>query len=367
MNFYSVYKKQIIWFVRIIISLLFLVSAISKCYPIYAFEKQLVDLNITNWCNARYFARLIISLELSIAIAILQNHFIKKFVIPVTGLLLVGFCIHLGIQMYQHGATAGNCGCFGQLIPMTPLEAFIKNIVTLLLLLYLYKNVNESKDTKKDFVYILLYYFLSAFIIFFTYPFCPCPPNIKSSEKIANASDSVFLKNDTNTVSIDSENSKKVERIDSVKKDTTKNNNIINEPKKTISKFSAFTDFNNQKINLDQGKKIVCLFIPGCDHCRAAAKELIAVSKSHKLPSIYVIFMNEETFKIPEFFTEIKQRFPYLIIEDIPAFFNLLGRGANTPGVVYLWNGNIIKNYEGLDKNKFDANDLVKKIESNTF
>ena len=68
---------------------------------------------------------------MAIAIGILQNHFIKSFVIPITILLLTAFCIHLGIQMVEHGAMNGNCGCFGQLIPMTPLEAAIKNIITI--------------------------------------------------------------------------------------------------------------------------------------------------------------------------------------------------------------------------------------------
>ena len=36
-----------------------------------------------------------------------------------------------------------NCGCFGDLIPMTPLQALIKNILTLLVLLspILVKNI----------------------------------------------------------------------------------------------------------------------------------------------------------------------------------------------------------------------------------
>ena len=61
---------------------------LAKSFPIWAFEKQLVDLGIVNWCNAPYLARLIIALETAIAIAILQKHYIKSFVIPVTILLL---------------------------------------------------------------------------------------------------------------------------------------------------------------------------------------------------------------------------------------------------------------------------------------
>jgi hypothetical protein len=70
-----------------------------------------------------YLARFIIALEIAIAIAILQPHFIKRIIIPSIILLLIAFCLHLAIQMYQYGAMNGNCGCFGQLIPMTPLEA----------------------------------------------------------------------------------------------------------------------------------------------------------------------------------------------------------------------------------------------------
>ena len=123
---------------------MFLLSAVAKSFPIWAFEKQLVDLGIVDWCKAPYLSRLIIALETAIAIAILQKNYLKSFVIPLTIVLLAAFCIHLGIQMVQHGAMNGNCGCFGQLIPMTPLEAFIKNIITIGLLIYLYLNVSDK-------------------------------------------------------------------------------------------------------------------------------------------------------------------------------------------------------------------------------
>ena len=75
--------------------------------------------------------------------------------------------------------------------------------------------------------------------------------------------------------------------------------------------------------------------------------------------------MNEEVYKIPEFFTEVKSSFPYFVIDDIPTFFKLLGNKATTPGINYLWNGNIIKAYEGIETNKFNAEEMLKIIESN--
>lgn len=366
-------KKHLPFIVRLIIAALFLLSAVAKSFPIWAFEKQLVDLGIVDWCTAPYLARLIIALETAIAIAILQKHYIKSFVIPVTITLLVAFCVHLGIQMYEHGAMNGNCGCFGQLIPMTPFEAFIKNLVTIALLVYLYKNVADHPKGENKFVYILFFYFLSAFIMFFVFPFCPCPKqtevipaiedSVSKTDSIVNPTDSInnLMVKDTSSVKQDAKN---IQNKLGANKDSAKIV-AVPEPPKTQSKFAAYQSFSGKKVNLDEGKKIVCLFVPGCDHCREAAKELAKISRTHKLPPIYVLFMNEETFKIPEFFSETKMALPYFVIDDIPTFFKLLGNKATTPGLLYLWNGNIIKSYEGLDDHKFNADEMVRIIESN--
>lgn len=363
------FNKYLPLIVRILISALFLLSAVAKSFPIWAFEKQLVDLGIVDWCNAPYLARLIIAMEGAIAIAILQNNYIRTFVIPVTLLLLTAFCIHLGIQMYQHGAMNGNCGCFGQLIPMTPLEAFIKNIVTILLLVYLYRKLFNKEKGENRFVVLLFIYFLSAFAMFFFFPFCPCAKTTdkQNTQSLLPIDSSIIINDSVNIISTDTVKPFSKDSSNSVvkKKDTVAV--AVKEPAKTISKFAVFTDFNGRKVNLDEGKKIVCLFVPGCDHCRDAAKELVSMSKKHKLPPVYVLFMNEEVFKIPEFFKETNSNYPYHIIDDIPTFFKLLGNNATTPGVNYLWNGNIIKSYEGLEANKFNAIEMISAIESNRY
>ena len=359
-------KKHLPLIVRILVSALFLLSAVAKSFPIWAFEKQLVDLGIIDWCYAPHLARLIIALETAIAIAILQKHYLKTFVIPVTIILLIGFCAHLGIQMVEHGAMNGNCGCFGQLIPMTPLEAFIKNIITILLLVYLYRNVENKPQGENKFVVILFIYFLSAFFMFFFFPFCPCSktktPEIIVPQIISDTTTTDSLKIDSAEVK-DTSKGKGIEIVK--QKDSIKKIEVDLGPTKTVSKFAIYNNFSGKQVNLDEGKKIVCLFVPGCDHCRDAAKELAILKKKNNLPPIYIIFMDEETFKIPEFFTETKSNFPYFVMSDIPAFFKLLGNKATTPGINYLWNGNIIKAYQGVEDQKFNGAELVKIITSN--
>lgn len=369
-------KIYILWSLRILVFILFLLSAIAKLVPVWAFEKQLVDLQLFTWCQAPYFARFIIAVEIAIGFAILQNNLIKRLVIPATILLLLAFCIHLSIQIYQFGAMNGNCGCFGQLIPMTPLEALIKNILTIAILIYLYKNVTEHVP-RKWLVPVVLFVASQA-IVFLLFPFKPCTDTQETPqtaiEETLPTEPATEIKDTVQTVEVPPNDKTEVpvKTTEAVQKESPEKTDAPVEKKEVAaekpaparkhSQFSKFTAFGDKKVNLDDGKKIICLFAAGCDHCRDAAKEICQLSQNKDFPEVYVLFMDEETFLIDEFFTVAKCRFPHQVV-DIPQFWNLLGVGKTTPGVFYLWNGNIIKSFDGIDKNKFNAADLSKALE----
>ena len=136
-------KENINWILRLILSALFIVSAVAKLYPspyfaISTFEvKQLYPLGFSAEI-APYFSRVLIGIEFALGIAILISHYLNKITIPATLLLLTVFTIHLSYTTFSSG-NAGNCGCFGELIPMTPVEAIIKNILAIGLLIWLFK------------------------------------------------------------------------------------------------------------------------------------------------------------------------------------------------------------------------------------
>ena len=68
-------------------------------------------------------------------------------------------------------------------------------------------------------------------------------------------------------------------------------------PKKVKSGYEKYFP------GIDNGKKILCYFVPGCDHCMDTAKELNEMrKKDNNFPPVFVIFMNEEPEKIPTFF-----------------------------------------------------------------
>ena len=119
-------NNQLVFALRLLISALFFLSAFAKLYPtpMYGITKifeqgQLIPMGFSE-SLAPYFSRLIISVEFFFAITILFNNYLKKIVVPFAFIMIAIFSIHLTTQIFGN---AENCGCFGELIPMTPLEA----------------------------------------------------------------------------------------------------------------------------------------------------------------------------------------------------------------------------------------------------
>lgn len=346
-------KRFLPWTFRIILSVLFLLSAAAKLYPsptfgITLFEiKQLVPLGF-NACFAPYFSRFIIGAEISLGLALLQPHFLKSIVVPISTLLLAVFVGHLTYEIIVTG-NEGNCGCFGALLPMTPLEAVIKNLFAIGMLIYLFFNTSDKEKEKNNF-YILTSLFLgSTLFMFGLTPIEKC----ETQKTVASQ---------TNIIEIDTpeESTTNVSTISTTGKtnptDTSKLVKINMGPKKVTSAFSQLVP------RIDEGKKLLCFFAAGCDHCQAAAKSLAQLSKSNPdFPKVHIIFMDEETEKIPEFFKLAGKSFNHQIL-GIAKFYNTLGSSKDTPGVALLWNGNIIKFFDGTNANQYDAAKLKAEL-----
>lgn len=356
-------KNYIAWTLRIIVSVLFIVSALAKLskghlldspyFAISTFEvKQLYPMGFSEGF-APYFSRTLIGIELALGLLLLQKNYLRKFIIPVTTLLLAVFIGHLSYVTFLSGGNTGNCGCFGELIPMTPIEAIIKNIVAVGLLGYLFTLL--PKDAKNGNFWVLTtVLFATILAIFMLAPIQPPASNFSVSSPEETTIDSLAIdsaKIDTTVAPVSVK--------DTVKKADEKKEEIkvdINEP---VKHKSGYTQYFSK---IDTGRKTLCFFVPGCDHCRLAAKELTELKKTNKnFPDISIIFMNEEADLIPDFFKEAGAEYPYKIIEVIP-FWKVLGSGKDTPGVKYLWNGNEYKYYWGIDDNKFDPVDYQKLI-----
>lgn len=302
--------KNITLISRLLISALFLLSAIAKLYPtpLYGITKvfeegQLIPMGFSEDV-APFLSRLIIAFEFFIAFAILQTHYIKKLIIPSTIILLIIFNVDLALDIFV--GNDENCGCFGQLIPMTPTEAFIKNIFTILLLIFIYRNVNDKKESS----FLLLF---NSYLIISVLMFSLLPIATNSSGK-------------------------------------------------QVSSYSTYVD---ESFNINDGKKILCFFDAGCEHCMDAAKSLTEIaSNSTDFPDVHIIFSDTEEGKIPDFLKYSGKEYSYQIMEfynpddEINSYLEVLGYEYENPVVIYYNNGNQMRFYDGTGANEYDAKDF---------
>lgn len=310
-------QKTIVWAIRFLVSAVFILSAVAKLYPsatlgISTFEtKYLGDLGIEG-VFAKVFSRLIIGLEFSIAILILLPYYLRKIVFPITIGLLSVFSIHLAIQTV--GGEASNCGCFGELIPMTPLQALIKNIITIGLLILPLTKLKEGLEEKNNFSNILIVGLTVSLLMFIF-----IPQGDSSGGEVV-------------------------------------------EVEAGESEFSVYFE------DIGKENKLLCFFSPTCEHCMEAAKELTELKSRFPgiIPEVNILFMDEagdgSEADIEKFFEYIGAKYNYkaLSVEEfIEVFWN---DDNNFPGVMYLYNGEERLFFDGSEGNEFNAEKLLEEI-----
>jgi uncharacterized membrane protein YphA (DoxX/SURF4 family) len=348
------HRNKLIWIVRIIIAFLFILSAAAKLMPIEFFEKQLVSIAVkpgilfefTNWSTAPVWARAIITIEFFLGLSLLIPFFQRRFTIPVSISMLIMFIAHLSYQIALFG-NSGNCGCMGELLPMSPLSAILKNIVTIALLIYLYFARKKYSNENPIFHFLLFpAVVLSILIVFPLKKSCFCEKEID--------------------VRVNAEVSKLNSRIDTllIVLNSRKFSDTlvpiprpVSKPKSIVSEFHNYKEFElNGKIinsNIDEGKSIICVFNPDCDHCLDLSKKLKVISKNTKIAKIHFLFYNPDAsdnadmkLQIFEFMKGSNTNVPFKII-DINSFNHLLVNAPAPPRLTILENGKILYDYLG--------------------
>ena len=308
-------NQKLIYALRILISGLFLLSAFAKLYPtpMYGITKvfeegQLLKMGFSENL-APYFSRFIIGAEFFLSITILFNNYLKKLIIPLSFIMIAVFSVHLSTQIF---GDSENCGCFGDLIPMTPLQALIKNIITLVILAVIYK---KSKDVRGSFSKLVILFLAISTVMFAALPVSSQLKNIRTSS------------------------------------------------------FSNHVISDNFDIN--EGRKILCFFDAGCEHCQEAAKGLKNLSSEiSDFPQVHIIFSDAEEYNIPKFFEFVGGEFSYQVMpfylddDEVNSYLEVLGYEYENPAVIYLENGNQIRFYDGTGRNEFHPEELRKLLDN---
>jgi hypothetical protein len=329
---------------RVLLAGMFFLSAIAKLYPsatlaLGTFEaKQLIPMGFDETV-AQYFSRILIGCELALGFGLLLPHYFKRLVLPLSFLMLFVFSAQLTYEIITVG-NKGNCGCFGALLPMTPLQALVKNILAMGMLIYLYIVTNKDDDKRNPF-FILTMVLAAILAIFMVGP-------MQQKTKTAPVIQGTIQEADTANIA-----------PADTKIDTTNIIDPVPEVKEPKAKKSGFS---NLFPDIDKGKKILCFFAPGCDHCKETARDLTKMKKQIVgFPDIRIVFMDEESELIPDFFAFAGSDYTYLVL-DVLTFWKTLGSSKDTPGVMYFWNGNLMKEYNGIAEKKFKEGEFKKAV-----
>lgn len=287
----------------------FIYSGWTKLFPIEPFEYTFVDLGFINWQAAPFVARTLIGVEFLIGVLLLFNLNLKKYTYKLAiGTLLI-FCIYLILLIVVVG-NKGNCGCFGETIKMTPLQALIKNIMMLTLFFILYK-FHEGWEVPKKWSIVITLVFASSI----AFPFVRNPIELNYSE--------VYLNKDTQNFKLEL--------------DSLYNNATLNIPPKTLS----------------TGKHVIVFMSMTCPHCRIAAKKMRIIHERNPQIPMYIV-LNGKDEKLKPFYDDTHaEAIPHCILNG-RNFVYLAG--LDMPRI-YLINNSIIEfdvNYIDLDQGELE-------------
>jgi glutaredoxin len=287
---------------QLLFGLVFIFSAVSKIPTLEKFGWTIVETTFFNWTIAEWLARILIGVELAIGV-LFSLQLTNKFIFQFSILLILIFSGYLIAIMPMYGD--GNCGCFGDVLPMSPKVSLIKNAILLLLLFLIYK-LNFSIKIKFKHVIILI---LSILCILF--PFFKNPP------------ESVYI----------------------YEKE---------EFKPTPIPLSILYNSKNNlapKKELRKGKHIISFMSLHCKFCKKAATRMaIMYKKNPSLP--FQIIYNGDSSALKEFFEETKaEKIPYLFFNGAAEFIKL-NDGTALPTIKWVEDTTIIKtsNYLNFDE-----------------
>lgn len=292
---------------RILIGIVFIVSAILKLSPIAPFENLLLKLDVVPWDFVPFVARAIIGFEFMLGIILIVNLYIK-FVLRLTLFTLIGFTLFL-LYLHVFVSSEENCGCFGEIVELNPVESIIKNLLLLVFVVYLLRNKSLS-----PLKFLVKYHSLIAigFItISFSLPFIFNVPITAGEE-----------------------------------------GNYVVKPGMKISHPSIRSVVFNTKDTADlaQGKHVICFSSLSCNTCKYAISKLESIHKKNPEFAISIIFLDvphrDSLLLVVKEKTGL-QTIPYSFIQSRDFFETSHNK---LPFIMFVDNGQIknLRNYSDL-------------------
>lgn len=142
---------------RLLLGATFLLSAYTKTIDFNSFELRLLDLQLIGWGMVPHLATALIVAEFAIGFYFICAFIQSKEYNKLTAAFLIVFSLYLA-RLWAIEGNDVNCGCMGETIPFTPLQALVKNALSLgiLYLIHLFERKFPYLRAASSFQHVLL-------------------------------------------------------------------------------------------------------------------------------------------------------------------------------------------------------------------
>ncbi len=280
----SIKSRHILFILlSVLVGAVFIFSAYAKTLPIDDFTNTIFNRIEVSWKMASWAARFFIGLEASIgALLLLHIYGRSKWILWMSLFLLVIFSGYLVGLWFTDGNNV-DCGCMGNVIPMTPFWSLVKNAVLMGIISLLIKMDRNQNKQPLHLASII------TCIIFTGLPFILYPNKLPLHIMYENSSKSTTIQDD-----------------------------------------------------LRIGKHLVAFMSLTCPHCKAAAAQMEVLKKQNPDLPIHLIFMDHarrdsllqefviqtKIEQVPHDFLEA-EKFTRLAGEYVPAIYLMTGENID--------------------------------------
>lgn len=292
----------------ILLGVLFILSSIAKLSSMESFELYIFSFGFAGFDLCSFAARFVVIAEFIIGLGLASGQYFRFFRL-ITALVLTAFSVFL-LWRAASGDTR-SCHCMGDLVDMNPVQSVLKNLFLGFLLLLSWGS--EPRQLKCRRISLITACMATSVIVF-----AVTPP------------DALY-------------------RIGRTSEDLS------------VEDFKPIAD----SLGLSEGRKAVCFYSTGCEHCRHCVAKMSGIIRRNNLPpeSFPVVFMqtheNQDSVSVA-FFNEYGEG---LLLPDSylhPYVFLSLTNGS-MPLVVLFEDGSLVKEYDYIS---IDEKEIAEFISS---
>ena len=352
-------KNKIGIVARIIVGVVFILSAVTKYLSIEAVDLFVYEHQIFSWTVTTFATRLLIATEGTIGILLLLGIYPKQ-VKWLSIIMLAGFTVYVLLKPVLFNVDNENCHCFGTVLLLNDRQTLIKNIILLAVSYFMFwdKGINgmitadtEAKGNKITKV-------LNTFA-------CKWVNMLYKGRRFTTVLISLICLITVNAVIMPEPLERKfVKRTASVDKDQfdmligLKPYDTLPQKDSVLTQIYLNTQDSVKQLKLTEGRKILCLYSTGCKYCKRSAIRLNVVRQKYNIAdsSFALVFWGSNA-NIDSFFVRTNTKvLPHTLVHPKPFLDATKGR---QPVIALLNNGKIEKLIKYPNINEQDIKEFL--------